>query len=152
MADSVEKSIKLALQTEIGNFPLPSGWTKAANLSIEGSALTPAIGANTKFITFETRFNTPIRTDLSLKMPPIRRGWISVGVKFPRNNVDIDVIDLVGQIAAFFRAGRPHVYHNSVQVRFDEDPEVVEVPLGSGDTHRHTNVRVNWVSYPQVPA
>jgi hypothetical protein len=139
MADSVEKKIYQALLLAAQAVTLPAGVQRAD----PGVTFTPT--TTTKFVSVEIHFNRPIRTDLSLKIDPIRQGFMRTNVMWPKGSAIVDGYDLAGQLAASFEAGTK-LYRNGVQVRIDEDPEVGGYI--TGDTHQNIPVTIRWRSYP----
>lgn len=127
--------------------PLPTGMTLASNVVLPGVAFSP--GALTKYVSFEVHFNTSIETDLSLEMDPIRQGFIRGNVFFPKSSVQMDAIDLAGNVRTLFKRGTKLV-DDGRQVRFDQDPALGVIITGT--THFQVPVTAFWVSYPFVPA
>ncbi|WP_426235867.1 phage tail terminator-like protein [Pararhizobium sp. DWP1-1-3] len=147
MADTIEKTIFQALMLRMQALPLPVGMTLASNVALPGVAFAPS--TTTKFISFEIHFNRPIETDLSLEMDPIRQGFIRGNVMWPKSFAQVDAVDLAGNIRSHFKRGTK-LYQNGVQVRFDEDPEVGVLMIGT--THLTVPVTAFWRSFPQAPA
>ncbi|WP_312416702.1 phage tail terminator-like protein [Shinella sp.] len=152
MATTVEKKIFQALTGAVTTFPLPVGWTQAANVALPGEDLVPPLTATTKFISVEFDFNRPIPTDaVSQGLPPIRQGFMRCSVRWPRKSAEVDAIDLAGQLADYFKIGTK-LYREGLQVRLDDHPEIVSVPLVPADTHKTVAVIVRWLCFPIVPA
>lgn len=152
MATTVEKKIYQALTGAMVVFPLPAGWTQAANVALPEEDLIPPLSATTKFISVEIDFNQPIPTDqVSQGLDPIRRGFMRCAVKWPRKLAQVDAVELAGQIAEYFRIGTK-LYREGLQVRLDDHPEVISVPLAATDTHKTVAVMIQWHCYPLVPA
>lgn len=143
MADTVEKTIYQALLAAVQALVLPLGWDKA----LPGVSYTPT--ATSRFVSFEIHFNTPIETDLSFKLDPIRRGFVRANVMLPKGRAVVDAYDIAGQVRAAFKRGTK-LWRGDIQVRFDEDPELAN--LMAGDTHYQVPVTADWMNYPKVPA
>jgi hypothetical protein len=141
MADTVEKLIYQALATAAAAVVLPAGWS----IILPGQTFTPT--ASSKFVSVEIHFNRSIETDLSLEMDPIRQGFMRANVMLPKGSAVVDGYNIAGTIRAAFRRGRPHLYRDPVEVRIDEDPELVN--LMTGDTHHTIPVTIRWRSYYQ---
>lgn len=143
MADTVEKDIFQGLMLRMQAMTLPTGVERV----LPGVTYAPA--ATTKFVSFETHFNRSIETDLSLVMDPIRQGFIRGNVMWPKGSAQVDAIDVAGIVRAQFKRGTSF-YQDGTQIRFDQDPELG--PLIIGSTHTSLSVTARWVCYPQVPA
>lgn len=152
MATTIEKKTFQALLDAVKAFPLPSGWTKAANVALPNEDLVPPVAASTKYISVEIDFNRPIATDrVSQSLEPIRQGILRCAVKWPRKAAEVDAVELAGQLAAYFRTGTK-LYREGLQVRIDDPPEIVAVPTMHTDTHKTFAVIIRWMTYPPVPA
>jgi hypothetical protein len=147
MADTVEKNIFQAVVNRMKAVQLPAGMTLAANVVLPGVPFSPQ--ATTKYISFEMHFNRSIRTDLSQTIPPIRQGFIRGNVMWPKGYSQVDAIDVAGSVCLLFQTGTK-LYEDDVQVRFDEDPEIGVLMVGS--THFMVPVTADWRSYPKVTA
>lgn len=147
MADTAEKNIFQATINRMKLLPLPTGMTHAANVVLPGVTFTPQ--ATTKFVSFEMHFNRSIRTDLSQQIEPIRQGFIRGNVNWPKGYSQVDAIELAGVISEHFKTGTK-LYDEGRQVRFDDDPELSAIVIGS--THFTVPVTAFWQSYPVVPA
>ncbi|WP_421591083.1 phage tail terminator-like protein [Shinella sp. M27] len=140
MADTVEKKIYQALTTRAQGFTPPGGIT----IVLPGASFTPT--ASSKFISIEVHFNRSIETDLSLKLDPIRQGFMRANVMWPKGAAIVDGYEVAGQLRAHLKRGTK-VSREDVQVRVDEDPEIG--PLVAGDTHHTIPVTIRWRSYFQ---
>lgn len=135
--------------------PLPVSWDRATQVAMPGANFTPptktvnGVKMMAPYISFEVHFNRSIETDLSLKMDPIRQGFIRGNVFYPKNYGLVDAFDLAGNIRAHFKRGTK-LFRDGVQVRFDEDPALANVM--TTDTHLQVPVTAFWRSYPQVSA
>lgn len=147
MADTIEKTIFQALMLRMQALPLPTGMTLASNVALPGVSFAPS--TTTKFISFEIHFNKSVRTDQSLQMPPIRQGFIRGNVMWPKSSAQVDAVDLAGNVAEHFKASTK-LYQSGVQVRFDEDPEIGVLMIGT--THLTVPVTANWQCFPKFPA
>jgi len=143
MADTVEKSIYLALLERAQSFERPNG----VDLAEPGYPYSPT--AKSKFISVEIHFNRSIETDLSLQMDPIRQGFMRTNVMWPKGSAVVDAYNLAGAVREHLRRGTK-LLKNSMQVRIDEDPEIGV--LITGDTHHNIPITTRWLCYPQVPA
>lgn len=143
MADTVEKDIFQGLMLRMQAMTLPTGVERV----LPGVAYAPT--ATTKFVSFETHFNRSIETDLSLVMDPIRQGFIRGNVMWPKGYSQVDAIDVAGIVRAQFKRGTSF-YQDGTQIRFDQDPELG--PLIIGSTHTSLSVTARWTVYPTVPA
>ena len=143
MADTVEKDIFQGLTLRMQAMTLPAGVDRV----LPGVTYAPT--ATTKFVSFETHFNRSIETDLSLMMDPIRQGFIRGNVMWPKGSAQVDAIDVAGIVRAQFKRGTSF-YQDGTQIRFDQDPELG--PLIIGTTHTSLSVTARWTVYPTVPA
>lgn len=143
MADTVEKDIFQGLMLRMMSAPLPTG----VQIALPGVAFTPS--ATTKFVSFEIHFNQSIETDLSMRMDPIRRGFIRGNVMWPKGSAQVDAVDVAGIVRAYFKRGT-NFYQDGTQIRFDEDPAIGVIM--TGDTHVTIPVTAMWICYPKVPA
>lgn len=143
MADSVEKNIFQSITNWMKIVPLPSGMTLAGNIALPGVSFSPT--PTTKYISFEIHFNRSIRTDLTGQIAPIRQGFIRGNVQYPKTFSQVDAVDLAGIVAEHFKVSTK-LYEEGVQVRFDEDPEVGVLMIGS--THLTVPVTARWIVYP----
>jgi len=152
MPTTVEKKTFQALLDAVKSFPLPAGWTKAANVALPNEDLDPPLTADRKFISVEIDLNRPIATDrVSQSLEPIRQGILRCAIKWPRNAAEVDAVELAGQLAAYFKTGTK-LYREGLQVRIDDPPEIVAVPIMQTDTHKTFAVLIRWMTYPPVPA
>ncbi len=140
MADSTEKKIYQALTTRAQGFVPPVGVT----VVLPGASFSPT--ASSKFISVEVHFNRSIETDLSLKLDPIRQGFMRGNVMWPKGAAIVDGYEVAGKLRAHLKRGTK-VARDEVQVRVDEDPEIG--PLVAGDTHHTIPVTIRWRSYFQ---
>lgn len=147
MADTIEKDIFQGLLVRMQALPLPSGMTHAANVALPGVTFEPS--ALTRFVSFEIHFNRSIRTDLSLSIGPIRQGFIRGNAMWPKKFAQVDAVDMAGVIADHFKAGTK-LYQDGTQIRFDEDPDLSLLMIGS--THVTVPVTARWQCFPHVPA
>lgn len=143
MADSVEKDIFQGLMLRMIALTLPTGVERV----LPGVTYSPT--ATSKFVSFETHFNRSIETDLSLEMDPIRQGFIRGNVMWPKGYAQVDAFDVAGIVRAQFKRGTSF-YQDGTQIRFDQDPELG--PLIIGSTHTSLSVTARWTVYPTVPA
>ncbi|NTE87197.1 phage tail terminator-like protein [Agrobacterium rubi] len=143
MADTVEKDIFQGLMLRMQAMTLPTGVERV----LPGVTYAPT--ATTKLVSFETHFNRSIETDLSLVMDPIRQGFIRGNVMWPKGSAQVDAIDVAGLVRAHFKRGTSF-YQDGTQIRFDQDPELG--PLIIGTTHTTLSVTARWTVYPTVPA
>ena len=140
MADTVERKIYQALATRAQAFTPPAGVT----VVLPDASFTPT--ASSKFISVEVHFNRSIETDLSLKLDPIRQGFMRGNVMWPKGAAIVDGYEVAGQFRAHLKRGTK-LMRDEVQVRIDEDPEIG--PLVAGDTHYTIPVTIRWRSYFQ---
>lgn len=143
MADTVEKDIFQGLMLRMQAMTLPTGVERV----LPGVNYAPT--ASSKFVSFETHFNRSIETDLSLVMDPIRQGFIRGNVMWPKGSAQVDAIEVAGIVRAQFKRGTSF-YQDGTQIRFDQDPELG--PLIIGTTHTSLSVTARWTVYPTVPA
>ncbi|MDW9792434.1 phage tail terminator-like protein [Sinorhizobium medicae] len=147
MADTIEKDIFQGIMLRMMALPLPAGMTHAGNVALPGVPFSPT--ATTKYVSFEIHFNRSIRTDLSLQIDPIRQGFIRGNVNWPKGGAQVDAVELAGVVCNHFKAGT-NFYQDGTQIRFDEDPEMSLLIIGS--THVTVPVTARWLCYPHVPA
>jgi hypothetical protein len=147
MAATVEQDIFRGLSSHFGTWPLPSGWTKAANIASPGYNYAPV--ANKPFVSLEVHFNRSIETDLSLELDPIRQGFMRTNVMWPVGATHDLPLAVAASLRAHFKRGTKIVFDGTV-IRIDEDPEIGVFVTGT--SHVTLPVTTRWRCYPQVPA
>ncbi|SOC45765.1 uncharacterized protein DUF4128 [Rhizobium subbaraonis] len=143
MAGTVEQKVFRALVERFQAWPLPTGWTEAANVAYPGLHFTPVAGK--PFVSVEVHYNRSVETDISMEMDPIRQGFMRLNVMWPNGQGHVAAIEVAGSIRAHFRRGSKATKEDTV-VRIYEDPEIGVIL--TGDTHINVPVTVRWRAYP----